>query len=80
MQADEVRLRLMEVLIPAASKHALFGDTSAIIGTCTQLEKYVLGLIPVGKEPTPAPRKTLSRPARTTESQVPGFLDPTRGG
>jgi hypothetical protein len=80
MQADEARLRLLEVLIPAASKHALFGEPAQIIATCTQLEKYVLGWQPAGEEPTPAPRKTLSRPVRTTETQIPGFLDPTRGG
>ena len=80
MQADEVRLRLMEVLIPAASKHGVFGETQLVINTCTQLEKYVLGLPPAEEVPTPATRKTLSRPVRTTETQIPGFLDPTRGG
>lgn len=80
MQADEVRLRLMEVLIPAASKHGVFGETQTIVNTCTQLENYVLGLQPAEEVPTPATRKTLSRPVRTTETRIPGFLDPTRGG
>lgn len=71
MQADEVRLRLMEVLIPAASKHGIFGEVPSIITTCTQLEKYVLGLQPAEEVPTPATRKTLSRPEKTTGSQPP---------
>ncbi len=69
MQVDEVRLRLMEVLIPAASKHGVFGETQLVINTCTQLENYVLGLQPAGEVPTPATRKTLSRPEKTTGSQ-----------
>ncbi len=69
MQADEVRLRLMEVLIPAASKHGIFGETQLVINTCTQLENYVLRLPPAEEVPTSATRKTLSRPEKTTGSQ-----------
>jgi len=69
MPGDEVRLRLLEVLIPAASKHGIFGETPEILKTCAQLESYVLGLPPVEDVPTPTTRKTLSRPEKTTGSQ-----------
>ena len=70
MQADEVRLELVKAMIPVASRHGLTSDE--IVTTCTQLEKYVLGLSSVGEAPTPTPRKTLTRPVK--DNQVPSFL------
>ena len=70
MQAADVRLELVKVMIPVASRHGL--TSGEIVTTCTQLEKYVLGLPSVGEAPTPTPRKTLTRPVK--DNQVPSFL------
>lgn len=72
MEAPDIRLELVKVVVPIASRHSLTGDE--IIETCTRLEKYVLGLQPVGELPAPTPRKTLTRPAK--DNQVPSFLSP----
>lgn len=70
MLEPEVRLELVKAVIPVASRHGL--TSGEIITTCTQLEKYVLGLSSVGEAPTPTPRKTLTRPVK--DNQVPSFL------
>ena len=78
MQAADVRLELMKVLIPAASRHGLTsGET---LRTCAQFENYVLGLIPSEETPTSPPRKTLTRPERITDVKIPGFMTPPSGG
>ena len=70
MLEHDVRLELVKAMIPVASRHGL--TSGEIITTCTQLEKYVLGLSSVGEAPTPTPRKTLTRPVK--DNQVPSFL------
>ena len=70
MQEADVRLELVKVVVPAASRHGL--TSGEIVTTCAQLEKYVLGLPSVGDAPTPTPRKTLTRPVK--DNQVPSFL------
>ena len=70
LEPEAVRLELVKVMIPVASRHGL--TSGEIITTCTQLEKYVLGLSSVGEAPTPTPRKTLTRPVK--DNQVPDFL------
>ena len=70
MRADEVRLELVKVMIPVASRHGL--TSGEIVTTCAQLENYVLGSSSVGDAPTPTPRKTLTRPVK--DNQVPSFL------
>jgi len=70
MEPVEVRLELIKALIPTASRHGLTGDE--MVGTCTLLEKYVLGSQPSGETPAPPPRKTLTRPIK--DNQVPDFL------
>lgn len=79
MEASEVRLRLMEVLVPIASKHSLV--SGEIVAVCTQLERYVIES-PAGEELPPSPsRKTLTRPSKDNRTvEIPGFLDPTHGG
>ena len=62
MSEPDVRLELLKVLIPIASRHGL--TNGEIVSTCTQLEKYVLGSQPVGEMPTPASRKTLTKPVK----------------
>lgn len=70
MEPAEVRLELLKVLIPNASRHGLTG--TEIVGTCTLLEKYVLGSVPSEGTPASPPRKTLTRPVK--DNQVPDFL------
>ena len=70
MRADEVRLELVKVMIPVASRHGL--TSAELVESCTRLEKYVLGLSSVEEAPTSTPRKTLTRPVK--DNQVPSFL------
>ena len=70
MQADDIRLDLVKAMIPVASRHGL--TSGEIITTCTQLEKYVLGLPTVEDPPAPTTRKTLTRPVK--DNLVPSFL------
>lgn len=70
MQAGEIRLDLVKVMIPVASRHGLTSDE--IVETCARLEKYVLGLPTVEDPPAPTTRKTLTRPVK--DNQVPSFL------
>lgn len=70
MQEADVRLELVKVMIPVASRHGL--TSAELVESCTRLEKYVLGLPSVGEAPTPTPRKTLTRPVK--DNQVPSFL------
>ena len=70
MQEADVRLELVKVMIPVASRHGL--TSAELVESCAQLEKYVLGLSSVGEAPTPTPRKTLTRPVK--DNQVPSFL------
>ena len=72
MQEADVRLELVKVMIPVASRHGL--TSGEIVTTCTQLEKYVLGLSSVGEAPTPTPRKTLTKPVKLPDNSVPSFL------
>ena len=65
MQGDEVRLRIVECVINQATKVGLF-DPVGLIESCTKLENYVLDSRPAGDLPTPASRKTLHRPEKTT--------------
>lgn len=67
-----VRLELVKVMAPLASRHGFTGDE--LVNTCTRLEKYVLGLLPVGEMPTPASRKTLTKPVKLPDNSVPSFL------
>jgi hypothetical protein len=71
-EPEDVRLELVKVLVPVASRHGL--TTDELVNTCTRLEKYVLGFAPVGDMPTPTTRKTLTKPAK--DNSVPSFLSP----
>ncbi len=71
LEPDEARMRIFEAMVGQATKVGLF-DPTKLIESCTQVEKYVLGFLPVGDAPTPAPRKTLTRPVK--DNQVPDFL------
>ena len=70
MQAVDVRLELVKVMIPVASRHGL--TSGELIDSCTQLEKYVIGSPTVADPPATTSRKTLTRPVK--DNQVPDFL------
>jgi len=70
LEPDAVRLELVKVLAPLSSRHGLTSDD--LVNTCTRLEKYVLGLQPVGDMPTPTTRKMLTKPVK--DNSVPSFL------
>ena len=72
MQEADVRLELVKVMIPVASRHGL--TSAELVESCTRLEKYVLGLSSVGGAPTPTPRKTLTKPVKLPDNSVPSFL------
>ena len=74
MQEADVRLELVKVMIPVASRHGL--TSAELVESCTRLEKYVLGLSSVGEAPTPTPRKTLTKPVKLPDNSVPSFLSP----
>lgn len=72
LESDAVRLEIVKAVLPSASRHGL--TTDELVNTCTRLEKYVLGFAPVGDMPTPATRKTLTKPVK--DNSVPSFLSP----
>ena len=74
MQEADVRLELVKVMIPVASRHGL--TSAELVESCTRLEKYVLGFAPVGDMPTPTTRKTLTKPVKLSDNSVPSFLSP----
>lgn len=78
MDDREIRLRIVEVVVPQATRHAI--EKSQIVDICTQLENYVLGLMHGEELPDSPPRKT-SRPRKEKPpTDLPAFLDPTHGG
>lgn len=78
MQPDEIRLRIVEAVLPQATRVGL--ERGEVINTCTQLENFVLGLRNGEELPDSPPRKKQTRPAKGTEVALPSFLDPTHGG
>ena len=77
MSKDDIRLRLLEVLIPAATRYSIT-NPNEIIATCRILEDYVVhsanddeGLSDSsGRNKPGRPRKGQA------EVDVPAFLDP----
>ena len=74
LEPESVRLELIKALVPVTSRHGL--TTDELVNTCTRLEKYVLGFVPVGDMPTPTTRKTLTKPVKLSDNSVPSFLSP----
>lgn len=89
MAGLEVRMRLIEALIPAASRHGIT-DPSSIVESARVMEKYVLADSsckdedPVvssasndGGPPDPSNKKTLSLPRKDKSGKgLPDFLTP----
>lgn len=79
MDKSEVRLRIVEVLVPQATRVGI-EQPEYIIKACTQLEKYVLDLKEDENQPDSSPAKKANRPAKGTGSAQSGSSDPTHGG
>ncbi|MEG7697746.1 hypothetical protein U2181_15380 [Listeria monocytogenes] len=70
LEPDAIRLEIVKAMVPVGSRHGLTSDE--LVDTCARLEKYVIGSPSVGEMPTPASRKTLTKPVK--DNSVPGFL------
>jgi hypothetical protein len=80
MAEIQVRLKLLEIVIPQASKVGIT-EPSLLIHTCTELEKYVLDSKQSEKSPDSQAKRPVGRPPKGTSTfETPSFLDPTRGG
>lgn len=75
----EIRMEILKILIPQATRVGII-EPKHIIDSARTFEKYVLDFNEGGDLPdSPAKRKP-GRPKRTTENEMPGFLDPTHSG
>jgi hypothetical protein len=72
MDSQEVRLEILRIVVPQATRVGIVQPES-IVKTCSHLENYVIGLTNAEEKPTPAPRKKATRPKKTTE-KTPDFL------
>lgn len=79
MQKAEVRLELLKILVPQATRVGI-SEPKYMIESCRSLEQYVLDCNEDEKLSDSSPKRKPGRPKRTTEDEVPGFLDPTHGG
>lgn len=71
-----IRLEILKVLVPAASRHALQGNE--IVETARKLESYVVDFAPNGGEqPDPPNRETLTLPRKDkVDEALPNFMTP----
>lgn len=75
MLADEIRIELLKILVPVASRVGIT-DPEHIIGTCKKLEEYVSSAQREDAPASPSARKP-GRPLKETSvPPVPAFLDP----
>lgn len=83
MDDREIRLRIVEVVLPTASRNGL-SDPDRLVDICSRLEKYVVSLESKsqGELSDPEPKRRNSRPRKgTTEIAEAGdSVDPTHGG
>lgn len=81
MDEREVRMRIVEVMVPKASQVGIM-NPQVIIDSCAKLENYVLQSHEGETQPdSPQPKKR-GRPRKET-TEIPPFLgpsDPTHGG
>jgi hypothetical protein len=78
----EIRLRILEVVIPQATRVGL-GEPDNIVTVCTHLEKYVLDFAQIGEKLSDSPTKRPpGRPSNkgTTNHEMNGNLGPATGG
>jgi hypothetical protein len=79
MDDREIRLRILEAVMPQATRVGL-SDPPMMIKTCTMFEQYVLDFKEGEKLSDSPPKRKTGRPAKGTENDLPSFLDPTHGG
>ena len=84
LNRSEVRLRILGVLIPAASRHGI-SEPEQIIKSATTLENYVVESVPLDVvTPDTSNRKTLTRPLKekplvaTPEFMTPPTVDKSK--
>lgn len=77
----EIRLELLKVLIPTASRAGI-SDPKNLIDSCRMLESYVLESQPqVEEQPASTARSTLKLPRKDKRADAaPAFLTPPTGG
>lgn len=75
-----IRLELLKVLIPQATKYGLT-EPQMMIDTCTQLEKYVLDSKHGESQPDSPTARKMGRPRKgQVEPDSGSTPDPTHGG
>jgi hypothetical protein len=79
MDKHDVRLRLLEAVLPQATRVGL-GEPDHIVKVCTVLEQYVLDFNEGEKLPDSPPKRATVRSKRATENDASGTIDPTHGG
>lgn len=84
LDRSEVRLRILGMLIPAASRHGI-SEPEQIIKSATALENYVVESAPLDVvTPDTSNRKTLTRPLKekppvfTPEFMTPPSVDKSK--
>lgn len=84
LNRSEVRLRILGMLIPAASRHGI-SEPEQIIKSATALENYVVESVPLDVvTPDTSNRKTLTRPrmekplVATPEFMTPPTVDKSK--
>lgn len=80
MDKCEIRLRILEVLVPRCAQSGIT-QPSFIIDACTQLEKYVLRSEQGEEQSSSPPVKRRGRPPKETTMTEPSqSSDPARDG
>lgn len=76
LNRSEVRLRILGMLIPAASRHGI-SEPEQIIKSATTLENYVVESQPDTVTPNVSNRPVLTRPRKEKPPvETPAFLTP----
>jgi len=80
MDEREIRLRIVEVMVPKAAQIGII-KPETIVDSCMQLEKYVLGSQEGEDQPSSPPAKRRGRPPKeTTLTSGSQNSDPARDG
>lgn len=80
MSKDEIRLRILEVILPTASRYGI-DNPDGIVNTCRVFENYVVDSQAGEDSPDSPGKRKPGRPRKgQADDDVPAFLDPTHGG
>lgn len=76
LERISIRLEILKILVPAASRHGL--TTEETVGISRTLENYVVESAPNGgDQPDPPTRDTLSLPRKDKQDDpIPAFMTP----